>query len=61
MVSANSWDVSPCKLVQIYQGFGGMYCLHLGQRVRQANNWQAYHPAGLVYILTLKTGGGTFL
>jgi hypothetical protein len=23
------WDVAPCRLVQFYRRFGGMYCLHI--------------------------------
>jgi hypothetical protein len=35
MKNAIFCDAMPCNMVEIYQGFGGIYCLHL-QGIRQA-------------------------
>jgi hypothetical protein len=33
------WDVMACSVLEVYQCFGGTYCLHLqGQRLSQASN-----------------------
>jgi hypothetical protein len=42
MKSIIFWDVTPLSLVEVYQRYGGTYCLHLqGRRVCSASRQQA--------------------
>jgi hypothetical protein len=51
MKMAVSWVVAPCRLVQVYQRFGGLYCLHhqgdhhLGESVQTSETSVILHQS----------------